>query len=814
MKSFVCTLMISLYLIHGAFCNIELNVDSIKVQEMQVVAEKVLSELKAAKGILDREPPRIEVKQFSGGVKIASMNYDQGLINLDIRTYNICNTIEEGHLNALSFIIGHELGHYIHKHGAINHIDEPSETKAFALAGTEAKSTHPGFPNRYQLAIREYAATHNEAEADLEGAFLGYLAGYQPMEAGISLLNKVYSDTLGGLTSNTPGYPSLEDRIAIVKNTAEEMAKITPLFEMAKYLTAVGQYADAVAYLEEVAVKFKSREVYNNIGVLHIFHILQNMREPLTEYEFPLILDAEFRAPHPQHVVGEEGTILRYEEPSLLSHDLCYQNELQLALASAEEYFNKAINFDADYAPAFLNKSITQTLRGLLYKGVICRSNQKIEYMMAMTSAYNASRIAGKDLSGYSLEHYDFVPTERQQPWSYDWDESIPFEVAFATLDSTMTDTGMVFIPITQIVDPFPFFKEVFNVKNLSATRSRIDNQSLFTKWSKNRMPLALGEVPPVAALFSNINVQIDLVKILSGEITPDSLLEVPSRGSFDTVKVVPFSRALELNMHNVIAKRNQDKFLNKRNATAISRSGPAPKSDHIIKFNSEEISNIQERIGQWKVRREIDSSRLTSYFKSGIIHIPQEVDKVFYQTSPAVQRIKYAETDLFRIYDNRSFISIDGRYEQSTFLAPKFIDSLDIGGDKTIIPGMSLDTVQSMLGRGFKQINFVTGSMAAFRTSHNQNLYQYVRKDGSNAPGQRVSIRFKNLVQLNKSDITVSTGVDISEDFEYGVIFELDNAHMIKSWILYYKKIQSGNELLTAERVNNTIILSTRIRS
>ena len=406
MKTFLNTLFF-LFLSCSLFSATWSDQPHLVTADMTDVAERILNDLKAAKGILPSEPPTMEVKPFTGGTKIAQMVFDQKRIELDVRTFNICERVEAGRDNALAFIIGHELGHYLKAHKQVNHhTSNPSINQGFAVL---SPNDNPVMRASFSNAIKSYRGTFEEAEADLEGAFLGYMAGYETGPAGEELLRKVYADPQMGLTEETSGYPSLEERVNIVRKTTAELAELTPLFETAKYLTAIGRYAEAISFLEKVASKFETRELYNNLGALHILHFLDQLPNPkmITEFEFPVAFDSDFRAPDHK---DEKIEFWEVASPGMywIKVEPCWISFLQHQMEKPRKYLRKAINLDKKYATAHLNLSIVQSIYAVLFKGSACEEAKRMEFSRALSSAYSAITESDKLLKEHYIEYFDF----------------------------------------------------------------------------------------------------------------------------------------------------------------------------------------------------------------------------------------------------------------------------------------------------------------------------------------------------------------------------------------------------------------------
>lgn len=802
--------------------------DSLSVEEMNQIASNILNKLKAAKGILPDEAPTIRVIPFIGNVKIAVMRYDEGLIDLDTRTFKISQTVSKGRDNALSWILGHELGHYIYKHGQINHFDKPSRASVRRNVGSNAPSNqtrHPGFgsatTNVNETIIDAFVKTQNEGEADFEGAFLAFLAGYQPMSAGKELIEKLYSDTLGGLTANTPGYPSLEDRKKIIEETSFELAKLRPKYESAKYLSAIGKYADAATLLEDISRKFQSQEVYNNIGVLHILHSLKNMTDQrVKKYEFPLVYDASFKAPHPQFL-GEgitlSETILMEDDRNKLSvYDHCRKTEIQLYMDKAEEFFQKAIALNPNYAEAYLNLSIAQTIKARLFVGNGCTSERELEYKRALGTLMNAKDLAYKLLSAtgsYSLEHFDFIPSDTQFPISYPENLSVPHqEIQSKVILDTQNIDGELVINHTLVesIGRPAIYKEVFGRFDLSLD-STLNNRTLFTIWSPE------DRVPDQAVFLSKIHVQIDLIRIFQEDFTNDRKLRTLGRGERGVRHVLPFDRALELDRNNRIALRNQKRFL----AQPLQLTSSESNLSKVMTFQSQTIDKIANKTRRWQITEsQIDKSRLTTFYKRNSDVGFESKEDIYFENVNTLLNFNYLEQPGYKLYFNSSESPIDNRKEHTIFLEPRSFDTLLIDSNIIITPNMHLDTIVHLFEKQpDNSISLVYGQLSSYSTFVNQEVFQLLRTDGSNARGDTIIQNFRQLIKLDTDVIMefnpltgeeVSLEIDLSKHEEHGIILKVNSENRVFGYLLYFNGIKTEGGNLHRNATKSFLILST----
>ena len=168
-----------------------------------------------------------------------------------------------------------------------------------------------------------------------QGAFFGYMAGYQTLgEPAAALWAKLYRE-----------YPKLSEEIdletrkSLMDNARQELDQFIPVFQMANYFSVVGQYGYAEIYYEKIKARFPSREIYSNAGVCKALQALELFSIAELKYVYPFVIDLKFRA-------GKK------DEKSMRD---------SLLLAAAED-FREAIRRDPAYAIGYVNLSCTQSL--------------------------------------------------------------------------------------------------------------------------------------------------------------------------------------------------------------------------------------------------------------------------------------------------------------------------------------------------------------------------------------------------------------------------------------------------------------------
>ena len=289
-------------------------------------AKAVYDRLVAAKG--DFRYPIPEFVMSRDERMVAWMNYDALEVGLEEKAYDVCRQLGAGEDAAMATLLGHELTHYYEKH-----------------------AWRRGFAANFQDLeigvkldkIRDNVL--NETQADYLGGFLAYSAGFPVFEQTPEFMAKVY-EAYGFPEELGDNYPSLSDRQALARRSAERMQQLITVFDMANWLNAIGAFAEAKIYYQYILREYQSRELYNNLGILFVREALEKFTDAEVRFLFPLELDLNAMRSSSREVA-----------PGRL--DLLRQAILQ---------FDYAISLDPDYAPAYLNKACAYTLLGDLVR--------------------------------------------------------------------------------------------------------------------------------------------------------------------------------------------------------------------------------------------------------------------------------------------------------------------------------------------------------------------------------------------------------------------------------------------------------------
>lgn len=287
------------------------------------VAQMVLDDLYETNGNRIYLKPKLEIVTTTK--KVASFYPRSEQIVIEERVFAICRTFGPDSLDALAFIIGHELAHaQLHRSNASHYLE-------------------------YDKSINK--DKRQEHEADLQGLFNAYLAGYRTFDILPDLISRIYAEYQLN-DQQLAKYPSLQVRQQSVRTMQRDLKKLIQIFEGANYLTAIGEYELAAASYEYIEQRYKGREIYNNLAVNYALQAINFTEEDVDVFLYPLELDWNTRMKKPKNRMG--GKDLKPKEQ-------LYRMRL---LARAEQYLQTAKKMDTQYTVTDINVMCILSLQG------------------------------------------------------------------------------------------------------------------------------------------------------------------------------------------------------------------------------------------------------------------------------------------------------------------------------------------------------------------------------------------------------------------------------------------------------------------
>jgi tetratricopeptide (TPR) repeat protein len=192
-------------------------------------------------------------------------------IQIDQKLINICFSLEKDSLNALAFILAHELSHYYR-----------DDNWCMDYAALKFK-INPAFAK--EIKNGEKFNKSKEIIADKEGIIYANIAGYKLFNIFNRLVDSVYS--VYSLQSNLSGYPTKNERKNISLDASVDAKKWLSTFNRSIQCINEGNYKVAIDSLSYLSQKFPSREVYNNLGVAKVRKALLLKPKTYEEVNFP-----------------------------------------------------------------------------------------------------------------------------------------------------------------------------------------------------------------------------------------------------------------------------------------------------------------------------------------------------------------------------------------------------------------------------------------------------------------------------------------------------------------------------------------------
>lgn len=285
----------------------------------QSVADKVLLDIYNSIGNFSTPLPAVEL--VKGKSFMAAYQPSKNKILLEDEAYAVCRSFGADSLNALAFLLGHELIHSYQKSGWA--------TSYFSY-------------DRYANASH-----HSEKTADIQGALGARLAGYDNRQIIAPLIDRLYERyALKG--RKLEGYPSLEERQATAKIVSATVEDLWNTFQAGNYLMVLEHYQEAIGCYEYLLDYYIGREIYNNLGVAYAELALRFSGKQVDPYRYPFELD-----PYSRIAVARSDQMNEAE-----------RIQRQVYLQEALRYVDQAAEMDPVYPKAFLNGLAIRLLLG------------------------------------------------------------------------------------------------------------------------------------------------------------------------------------------------------------------------------------------------------------------------------------------------------------------------------------------------------------------------------------------------------------------------------------------------------------------
>lgn len=241
------------------------------------IINKVYSNLNEAIGV-SQIPPKLTITDSHEFV--AQFVTSRNQIQIETDAYEVCRTLGKDSLNALAYILGHELAHYYKDHKWLGKVGS-------GFVSNRLKN------NLDSLAIAIDTTILFETQADEFGCYYAKKAGYSLGKTD-SLLIKIYSayNLPEKLSSR---YPSLQERIDIANSVINKSNELNEIFNWANLLFALNREQSAqsalILFNHIVNSEIQPREIYNNIGVCYLLMSIDYIDVQMRNYYLPLQID-------------------------------------------------------------------------------------------------------------------------------------------------------------------------------------------------------------------------------------------------------------------------------------------------------------------------------------------------------------------------------------------------------------------------------------------------------------------------------------------------------------------------------------------
>ena len=316
------------------------------------IIQKVVSKLYNTNSNFNKKQPTVAFKNTTS--QVASYVPDKNMIVFETQAYQICQSMGKDSLNALAFLLGHELTHfYQHAH-----------TKVGFISNFLSYDKTPNADTRF------------EKEADVQGAFNAYLAGYDIGDNIGLVLDKIYTGYQLKDKILT-GYPSFEERQNVAKEVQQKVSDLIKVYETANYLAALGQYDFARLCYEHILEVYQNREVYNNLGILSALSAADLTSKDADDLVFPYEMDWNTRLSRKK----SRGTTTLTEYA---------QAQRVTLLRRAQTHFETAMQMDNSYAVAPLNRLCILAQLGKTEEALQAYSKLKKRFFKSMDTLQQA----------------------------------------------------------------------------------------------------------------------------------------------------------------------------------------------------------------------------------------------------------------------------------------------------------------------------------------------------------------------------------------------------------------------------------------
>jgi len=251
--------------------------DQEMIENAYVIFERVRS-------VADKKANRYPELDIISQKGIRAYAQEDGFIRITQDTIRFCYANVDKNIGntRLAFIFGHEMAHLAN--------DD--------FWGYSSQTNQYDFGTRSNEKQANNERIKKEFKADAYGILYAFLADYDPkkiiQQNNDSFFHKWehYS-----AASQIKRHPNPDDRQKQLQATIDNIMKSLDLFHIGVRLYQIGRYKEALDFFNAFKIKFPSREVYNNIGLIHYQIAIKNLsgysEDQVLRFKLATSLDTE-----------------------------------------------------------------------------------------------------------------------------------------------------------------------------------------------------------------------------------------------------------------------------------------------------------------------------------------------------------------------------------------------------------------------------------------------------------------------------------------------------------------------------------------
>lgn len=179
-------------------------------------------------------------------------------------------------VDALSYVLAHELAHHERNHLCSHFTKKVSATTDWA---DERSTKEQSIANSKRI----------ETEADTYAGLYGHIAGYRPLDVAEQTLDKIYEAY--DIPDSLPGYPTLDERKVMAARSREEFNQVAKAYDAAWIALATGEYTAASHLLTTIIVdaEYESPEMHSLLALAQFMDAVRSLNNPkLLQWSWPV----------------------------------------------------------------------------------------------------------------------------------------------------------------------------------------------------------------------------------------------------------------------------------------------------------------------------------------------------------------------------------------------------------------------------------------------------------------------------------------------------------------------------------------------